>query len=119
NGEEEAAKPETTWSAAFNPKDMPRAKAAGKVSMLPGMIKVIVRITTAGFMADPFVVGVDVGCVRVIGHVMEGAVLRGRARSRVHRWRAMLGDVSVVCFVAIVGASVPFLCHGDERNDSQ
>jgi hypothetical protein len=39
------------------------AEAAGEVPMLPGMIKVIVRIIRAGIVADPLIVGVDVRSV--------------------------------------------------------
>lgn len=52
--------------------DVAAAKAARKAAVLPRMIEVIVGIAATGVMANPFVVGVDVGSVgmaRFVGEV--------------------------------------------------
>jgi hypothetical protein len=52
--------------------DVAAAKTARKAAVLPRMIEVIVGIAATGVMANPFVVGVDVGSVgmaRFVGEV--------------------------------------------------
>jgi hypothetical protein len=46
------------------------------MAMLPGMIDVVVGIIAAGIVADPFVVGVDVGGVGVAVLVVKSLWLR-------------------------------------------
>ena len=50
---------------------------AGEASVLPGMIDVVVGIVTAGFMSNPFIVGVNVGSFRMSLLVREPAVFLG------------------------------------------
>lgn len=58
----EAAKPETARASPFDAKHVSLAEPAGKSSVLPGTIEVVVRIILACVMPDPLVAaGVDVG----------------------------------------------------------
>lgn len=113
DAEEEAAKPETARSAALNPENVPRAKAAPKMSVLPGTIKVVMRIVTAGIMADPFVVGVNMGRVRMSRLVVERAIVRCGTLPGANRRGTVSGNVRAG-LVAIAVASVSFLGHADE-----
>src|SRR5882724_10212858 len=73
--------------------DMAAAESAGKVAVLPGVIEVIVGIAAAGVMADPLVVGVNVGSVGMSSFVIEMAVVLRWMRCA-HGRRTMGGDVS-------------------------
>lgn len=53
NTEEKAAKPETLPIPSRKSEDMIRAKSTRKVSVCPGIIEMVVRITTAGVMSHP------------------------------------------------------------------
>ena len=58
---------------------MAPADTAGEASVFPGMIDMVVGIVTAGFMTDPFIVGVNVGSFRMSRLVRESTVfLAGR-----------------------------------------
>jgi len=80
DGKIEPAEPETAWASAFDAKRVPLAEAAGKMSVLPGMIEVVVRIVLARIMPDPFVAaGMDVGSFGVALLVAKGTSLFGSA----------------------------------------
>src|SRR5580704_11612542 len=65
DGEVEAAKPETLPVSSPKMENMARTEAAGKVSMFPGMIDMVVGIVTARIVSDPFIVGVNVRSLRM------------------------------------------------------
>jgi len=69
-------------------------EAAGKASVLPGMIEVVVRIIGAGVVANPLAVSVDVRRIGMAGLVVKvTGFLSGRGMRSVHwRW-AMGGNV--------------------------
>ena len=69
NVEIKPAKPEAPRAASFNPDDVAATETAGKVSMFPGMIDVVVSIIGAGVVSDPFAIRVNVGSVWVPGLV--------------------------------------------------
>jgi hypothetical protein len=57
------------------------------------MIEVVVSVATAGVVADPFVVGMDVRGVGVTSAIVKVTVFRGRMRRA--RWSgAVSGNVS-------------------------
>ncbi len=76
DAEEETVKPETLPVSSSKMEDMARTEAAGKMSMCPGLIDVVVGIVTAGIMADPFIVGVNVGSFRM------ASLVRGKCPGR-------------------------------------
>jgi hypothetical protein len=86
----EAAEPEAVGAASGQMPNVATAEAAGKASVFPGMIKVVVGIVTAGVVSDPFAVGVDVRRVRMSGLVVE---VRGCRRRMCNRSRAVRWDV--------------------------
>ena len=73
---------------------MAPADTAGEASVFPGMIDVVVGIVTAGFMSDPFIVGVNVGSLRMSRPVRESTVFLGRllAPGRLFSARRRLGS---------------------------
>lgn len=111
DAEVEAAEPETIGSASGEPPDVTAAKAAGKASVFPRMIEMVVRVVAAGVMADPLAIGVDMRRVGMTGVVVEVTVLlRGRGMRFVNWSRAVGGDVR--------GAAADFMVLGIgcERN---
>ncbi len=67
----EAAEPEAVGAASGEMPDVAAAEAAGKASVLPGMIEVVVGIVGTGVVADPFAVRMDVRRVGMSGLVVE------------------------------------------------
>jgi len=51
DAEKEAAKPESSWTAALKMEDVTGTKPASEMAVLPGMVEVIVRVTTASLMS--------------------------------------------------------------------
>lgn len=87
-----AAKPEATGTASGEMPDMTAAKTAGEVSVLPWVVEMIVRIVGTGIVANPFSVGVYMGCVGMAGLVVEMTVgLSGSRRRRGANWRGTVG----------------------------
>ena len=71
---------------------MVSAHGTGEVSMLPGMIEMIVRITAAGVVAHPrIVIGMHMRCAGVAGLFVH---VGGAVRRFVHRRWAVCRDVS-------------------------
>ena len=94
DAEIEATEPEAIGTASCEMPNVAAAKAAGEVSVLPGVIEVVVRIVWAGVVADPFAVGVDVRRVGMTGLVVEVTVFLGGSGMRsTGRSRAMGGNV--------------------------
>jgi hypothetical protein len=58
---------------------MAAAKAAVEAAVFPGMIQVIVRVAATGIVTDPMVIVVNVGRVRMVGPIAEGATVILRA----------------------------------------
>ena len=81
---EESADEESTAVTAMHSPNMPGPDGAGKTTVLPRMIEVIVRIVAAGVVADPLVaVGMHVRCGGVPGRLARaGRKTRARARGR-------------------------------------
>ena len=92
--EVETAKPEAGRAAAGEAEPMAAAEAARKASMLPRMIEMVVGIIAAGVVADPFIVGMDVGGVRVSGLVAEDGMFLDRTRIATERSWTVSGNVS-------------------------
>src|ERR1700691_2913812 len=107
----ESTEPEAARASALNVKHVALAKAAGKMSVLPGMIKMVVRVILPGIMPHPFVTArMDVWRRRVsffidvrLGLLRSASLLRrcdvrGRSFSRRcrcrMRHRAVRGNVS-------------------------
>jgi hypothetical protein len=82
HAEVETPEPETVGAASGEMPDVSAAEASGEVAVFPGMVEMHARIVTAGAMAHPFPVGVDVRRVGVSGLVVEVRRCRGRMRSR-------------------------------------
>ena len=77
--EVEASKPEAGWAAATQTPDVGGAKAAGEVSMLPGVVEMVVGVVATSVVSYP-VVFIDVWGVGMAGMIDEGAI-RCRRRS--------------------------------------
>jgi len=106
NAEVETAEPEAFAIAAFNAPDVAAAEAAGEAAMGPRMINMVMDVSTAGVMADPFAVGVDVRRVGMTFPVVESAVLVGLASGSVmHGGWAMLGRARRWSFVPFLRKS--------------
>jgi len=90
DAEIEAAEPEAAGTASGEMPDVAAAEAAGEVAVLPGMIEMHAGIVTAGVVADPFAVGMDVRGVGMSGLVVE--VRGGWSRMR-NRSGTVGGDV--------------------------
>jgi hypothetical protein len=71
DAEVEATEPETRGAASHETKDMAATESAGEPTVLPGMVKVVMRVVTAGVVADPLAVAVDVRGIGVSGFVVE------------------------------------------------
>ena len=80
NGEIKAAEPEAAGAASGEVPDVATADATGEVSVRPRVIEVVVSVATAGVVADPFVVGMDVRGVGVTSAIVKVTVFRGRMR---------------------------------------
>jgi hypothetical protein len=65
HAEEEAAESEALGSPSRKMPDMTGAKAAGEVSMLPGMVEVVIGVTLAGIVSYPLTVSVNVRSLRM------------------------------------------------------
>ncbi len=129
---EESADVKALAVAAVQPPDVPGPEGPGEASVLPGMIKMIVRISPAGFVPHPAIVlSVNVRRGRMPGLVLICPSLFGLLRL-VLRWfrcrsscwsRAVLRDMSAAyallmrcmllrCLVRlIVLFSASFLCQ--------
>jgi hypothetical protein len=75
------AEPEALAVATFDVPHMALADASAEAAMLPGVIKVIVRIIVAGIVAYPLIVAVNVRSFGVAGSVgIFWSLLRLRRR---------------------------------------
>ena len=90
DAEIETAEPEATGTAAAQMPAVIGTEAAGKVSVLPGMIEMIVGIVAAGVVADPFAVGMNVWSIGMsafidivwrpgVGHFYRSGTVGGRS----------------------------------------
>ena len=68
------------------------AKTAGKVSVLPGMIEMVVDVTWAGVMAHPAFALIDVRGIGMAGAIIEVMIFVGRRRI-LHAIRTVGGNV--------------------------
>jgi len=82
NAEVEPAEPETIGAASTEMPNVTAAETAGEVAMLPGMIEMHTGIITAGVVADPLAVGVDVRRVGMSCLVVEVRGCGGRSSRR-------------------------------------
>jgi hypothetical protein len=76
NTKVEPVKPKTLPVSSAKPEDMARAEPAREVPMLPRMIEVVVRVTSARIMPHPLSVRMDVRGVGVPGLIAKIAILR-------------------------------------------
>ena len=72
----EAAEPETIGAAAAEVPNVAAPESACEAPVLPGMVKMVVNVVTAGIVANPFAVGVNVRCVGMASLVVEVRGLR-------------------------------------------
>jgi hypothetical protein len=87
NAEVEAIEPEAAGAAATQTPAMIRPEAAAEMPVLPGMIKVVVRVITASVVADPVTALVDVRGIGMAGMVGKVAMVFRRVRSSMKcRW---------------------------------
>ena len=92
----ETAEPEALAVATFYVPHVALADAAAETTMLPGVIKVIVRIIAAGIVAYPLIVGVNVrgfGVAALVGVFRR--FLRCDVLLRPGRRRAVSGNMAV------------------------
>jgi hypothetical protein len=75
NAEVESAEEKPVRAPAAEPVDIARSKAAGEVAVLPGMVKVIVRV--AAGVADPAAVVVNMRRIGMAGLVAEAPSTAG------------------------------------------
>lgn len=88
----EAAEPETIGAAPAKVPDVPAPETAGEVPMFPGMVEMIVNVVTAGIVANPFAVGVNVRRVGMASPVVKVRSRRGGMR-RARRFGTVGGNV--------------------------
>jgi hypothetical protein len=67
NAEIESPEPETAGSTARQMPNMAGPESARKVPVLPGVIEVVVGISRAAIVPDPFAIGVNVRSIGVPG----------------------------------------------------
>jgi len=113
----EPAKPETTRTAACKAPAMAGAKAAREMSVLPRVIDVVVRIATAGVVADPLIAAIDVRSVWVAGLITEIPMFLSGVRVAADGRRAVGRRRGVRAASFLVFAS--FLTKSHQRNYQQ
>jgi hypothetical protein len=89
NAEEEAPKPEALLVLSDKLENMTGTKAAREAPVLPRVVEVVVRITSAGVMTDPLAVRMNVRNVWVSLLVAKRAVFRGSMLLTLDRRRTM------------------------------
>ncbi len=67
----ESAKPETARTAAPIRHNMPRPKPSTKMPMLPGVVKMIVRVVTPRSMSNPMAIIMHMGSVRMSRSILK------------------------------------------------
>lgn len=75
HAEAKSAEPKTSWTASCKTEDMTSPDAARESSMLKGPIEMKAGIIAARIVADPLVVGVDVGSLGVSRLIRKIAAL--------------------------------------------
>jgi hypothetical protein len=80
NGEIKSVEPEAPRASSREVKLMAAAESAGEASVLPRMLNMQAWIVAAHVMADPVVIGVNVGSFRMPGPVGKSAAFRSRLR---------------------------------------
>lgn len=93
----ESAEPEAAGSAAAETPDVSTSDLAGKVSVLPRMVEVIVGVVAPSVMADPTIIAMDVrgfGMAGLIDMRRTGFVGCGSDRRTLDGLRAVCGDVA-------------------------
>jgi hypothetical protein len=91
DAEVETSEPEAVGAASGEMPDVAAAEASGEVAVFPGMIEVHAGIVTAGVVADPFAVGVN---VRRVGMSPFVAQVRGSRFRDMYRSGAVGRNVS-------------------------
>ncbi len=81
DAEIKSAEPEATWIATGQAPNVAPAETTRKASVFPGMIDVESIVISAGVVAHPLVIGVDVRSFGMIAFIGEGVRLR-RSRCR-------------------------------------
>ena len=73
--EKPVVEPKPVAAAASQMIDMPAPESAGKVTVLPNMVNVVMRVIAPAVMADPSIVAVDVRRLRMLRAVAVRAPL--------------------------------------------
>lgn len=76
NAEIETAEPEAVARSAGQMPNVAAANSSGKVPVLPRVIDVVVGVSRAGLVPDPFAVGVNVWSIGVPGRIGITTLLR-------------------------------------------
>lgn len=125
DAEGEAAEPEAVAVAAFDAPLMAGAEAASEAAMLKRMIEVIVGVIAAGVMADPRIVGVNVGGFGVAlfvgisrGFLWCGVLLRPGRRRAVSRNMAV-SDIASLRRGTVLRASLLFFLRESRNGTDQ
>lgn len=119
--EVEPPKPEATGPSAGQMPNVAAANSARKVAMLPGVIEVVVGITRAGVVTNPFAIGVNVRRIGVPGRVAKMTFFRSRRRMRLNMrlGRAMGGDMSCRCAPVFFTFALTMLRPSRNGNNQQ
>jgi hypothetical protein len=80
NAEIKAPEPEPRRAASGEVEDVATTKPAREPAVLPGMVEVVMGVIAAGVVADPLIVGMDVGRVRMSASIAEVGMFGGRVR---------------------------------------
>ena len=75
------AKPEAIRPSPREMPDVPGPESTPKMPVLPGMIEVVMRVAAARIVADPVVVLVNVGSIRMARPVVKMPALFAAVRS--------------------------------------
>ena len=114
HAELEAAEPEAAGTAPSEMSDMASAEPAGKVSVLPRVVKVKAGIIVALVMPNPLTVLVNVGSFRMAWAILKRTVGLGGMRRSLKRLRPVVGNVPTSDLVASV-LSESWCCQGQEN----
>jgi len=81
--------------------DVAAAESAGKVAVLPGMIKMEAGIVATVVVPDPFAVAVNVWSFGMAFAVAKVGMLRSLMRRSVESWGTMAGNESAADLVVL------------------
>jgi len=90
--EEESAEPEAAGTASAEMPDVSAANLTRKMSVLPGMVKTVVRVVSACIVTDPLIIRVHVRCLGMAWLVSKRRMALSRLTSAIFGVRSRSGS---------------------------